>query len=191
MQLDKIRNWLKNNLDEERYRHVLGVEQSARELAIMFNEDEEKAALGGLLHDTAKSIKNSELLNIIDENNLPVSEEEKNSVKTLHSPVGAFMAENLFGIKDEEILNSIRFHTVGRINMSMIEKIVFLADKIEAETRDIAFRNKVLNEVKEKNNIDAGILICYGATIKSLVDRKLYINNQTIEVWNFLINSLK
>lgn len=187
MQFEEMKLWLKNNLSEEKYFHVLGVEQTARELAIMFNADEEKASLGGLVHDMAKSITTSELLKIIDENNISVSEEERKSLKTLHSPVGAFMAKEIFKITDEDVLNSIRFHTIGRINMSDVEKIVFLADKIEPNTRPLDFREKVLQAIKEKNSLDAGILICYGATIKSLVDRKLYINKQTIDVWNFFI----
>lgn len=189
MQFEKIRIWLEKNLDAERYYHVLGVEQTAIELAQLFNADAEKASLGALLHDMAKGLSNEKLLKIIDDNNISVSEEERKSFKTLHSPVGAFMAKDIFQVTDIDILNSIKYHTIGRIGMSVIEKIVFLADKIEANTRPSDFREKVLNELKIKNNLDSGMIICYEATIKSLVERKLYINRQTIDVWNYLIKS--
>ncbi|MCK7521183.1 MAG: hypothetical protein MZV64_27610 [Ignavibacteriales bacterium] len=75
--------------------------------------------------------------------------------------------------------------------MTKLEKIVYLADKIEPNTREEEFRNKVLNKLKETQNLDEALLICYEATIKSLLDRKMIINIQTIEIWNNLIFIVK
>ncbi|MCK7521184.1 MAG: HD domain-containing protein [Ignavibacteriales bacterium] len=87
---ENIKKWLKERLNnEERYIHSIGAEQSARELAKMFDIDEEKAALAALIHDNAKCFSNEEMLKIIEDNNLDISETEKQAYKTLHAGVGA------------------------------------------------------------------------------------------------------
>lgn len=184
---EKIKQYLKENLSEEKYIHSLGVEKTAKELAKMFNNNEEKCGLAGLLHDIAKSLPSEQLIELIDKKNIEVIEEEKKSLKTLHSPVGAYLAKKIFNIEDDEILNAIRYHTIGHENMSDMEKIVFLADKIEPETRPLEFRKLVLEELEKTKDLNSGLIICYGSTIKSLVDRKMYINFQTINVWNKLV----
>ena len=188
---EEIKQWLKDRLDEERYAHSLGAEITARELAYQFDADSDKAQLAALLHDNAKSIPADKLFEIIEKNNLAVSEYEKHAMKTLHAPVGAFLAQKELGITDTEIFDAIRYHTTGRINMSLLEKIVFLADKIEPETRDKEFRKKVIHEINMTHNLDKAILLCYKATIKSLLDRKLVIDPLAINVWNSLILKLE
>jgi predicted HD superfamily hydrolase involved in NAD metabolism len=190
MDTEKIKNWLKKNLSDERYQHLLGAEKTACELAERFGVDPQKAALAALVHDCAKSKRNEELIHIIKEKNLSVSNLDLNNYKTLHAPVGAYLAKKEFGIEDTEILRAIKCHTIGRINMTDLEKIVFLADKIEPNTRDSEFRAKVLNILDKTKNLDEALLICYDATIRSLLDRKLIINSMTIDVWNSLIEKL-
>ena len=185
-----IKSWLKENLSEERYMHVLGAQEAAIELARRFGQDEEKAGLAALIHDCAKCIKTEELIKIIKENNLEVSEMEMKSYKTLHAVVGPFIACKEFGICDQDILNAIRFHTIGRIGMSILEKIVFLADKIESKTRNPQFIEEVVKILDETNNMDEAVLFCYDATIKSLLRRKLIINPETIDVYNDLLIKL-
>lgn len=191
MNIDNIKNELKNRLTPERFLHSVGVSETAGMLAEKMGEDKEKAILAGLLHDVAKCIPNDKLIEYVKENNLPISQEDLLSIKALHSPVGAYIAKNEFGINDQDIFNSIKNHTIGSINMSKLEKIVFLADKIEPYTRDKDFRDKVIHAINENNDLDAGLLICYESTIKSLVLRKMYINQQTINIWNNLILKLK
>ncbi len=184
MNLEKIRAWIKSRLSEERYLHSLGAEETARELAYMFSVDPEKAALAGLIHDNAKNISYEEMLSIIKKNNFDIEENVKNNQKILHAYLGSFLAEKELHIEDQEILEAIKFHTTGRVNMSIFEKIIFLADKIEANTRDIDFRCEVLNILKETNNIDKAVMYCVERTIRSLLDRKLKISPITIDVWN-------
>jgi predicted HD superfamily hydrolase involved in NAD metabolism len=184
---EDLKKWLKSRLDEERYMHSLGTEESARDLAQRFGADPDKAALAGLLHDNAKSISKEEMLKIIEENNLPVSEFEKRSPKVLHAPVGAFLAQKELGITDEDVLNSIRYHTTGRINMSNLEKIVYLADKIEPNTREEEYREKIVSVLNKTNDLDEAILLSYDITIRSLLNRKMIITPETINVWNNLI----
>jgi len=185
-----IKKWLKEILNEERYLHSLGAEEKARELAERFGADVDKAAFAALIHDNAKCFSVAELKQIIKENNIPVSELELKSYKTLHSPVGAFIAQKELNIEDKDILNAIRFHTVGRIDMGLIEKIVFLADKIEENTRNKDFIDKINRILDETENLDEAVLECYDATIRSLLDRKMIINPQTIDVYNSLLLKL-
>ncbi|MDD3014651.1 MAG: bis(5'-nucleosyl)-tetraphosphatase (symmetrical) YqeK [Candidatus Gastranaerophilales bacterium] len=190
--LNNIKEWLKNNVDEERYYHLLGSEIAAKELAERFGVDANRAALAALVHDCAKSLPYEELIKIINENNIVVSEMEIKSRKPLHAPVSSFLAQSKFGIQDQEILDSIRYHTIGRVNMSLFEKVVFLADKIEINTRDKEFRKRIYNVLDATNNIDEALLICYEITIKSLLDRRFFIDPETIKVWNdFIVNIYK
>ena len=187
----EIQNWLKENLDEERYIHTLGVMDAAEELAKMFNLDIDKAKITGLLHDAAKCFSNEKLLEIIEENIPEVQKCELVNYKTLHAPVSAYLTKTLFGINDKEILDAIRWHTLGRCGMSNFEKIVFLADKIEARTREPKFRNECMNTLKEVNGINKAMFKCFEATIKSLVDRKLGICHITIDVYNELLKNIQ
>ena len=188
--IDEIESWLKENLCEERYIHSLGVMEAAVELAQMFNMDVEKAKITGLLHDAAKCFSNEKLLEIIHQHIPEVHDCELLNYKTLHAPVSAYLAKSQFGIEDQEILDAIRWHTLGRCNMSDFEKIIFLADKIEARTRDKEFRHQCLKLLKEDKGLDKAIFKCFEATIKSLVDRRLAICHITIDVYNELLEKI-
>ncbi len=187
IKIDDIQNWLKDNLVEERYIHSLGVMEAAVELAEMFDMDVEKARLAGLLHDAAKCFSNEKLLEIIKEHIPEVQECELLNYKTLHAPVSAYLAKTQFNVSDSEILDAIRWHTLGRCKMSDFEKVIFLADKIEARTRELAFRNECLELLKQENGLNKAMFKCFEATIKSLVDRKLAICHITIDVYNELL----
>ncbi len=184
---NKVLDWLKNNLTEERYEHSLGTAECAKELAEKFHEDSNKAYAAGLLHDCAKCFDNEKLLDIIHKN-LKVDPNELMNYKTLHAPVSAYCAHNDFGICDDEILSAIRWHTLGKQDMTTFEKIIFLADKIEPNTRDKEYREKILKILDEDNGLDKAILTCYKETIKSLVKRNLKICPITIDIYNKFID---
>lgn len=186
----QIKNRLKETLSEERYFHTLGTAQCAKELAEQFGFDGEKACLAGLLHDCAKCFDKNKLLQIINEN-LNVEECELMNYKTLHAPVSAYIAEKEFGITDKEILSAIRWHTLGKIDMTDFEKLVFLADKIEPNTREKLFREKILAYINEEHGFNRALLECYKITIKSLVERNLCICPLTINIYNKLQDIVK
>lgn len=182
--------WLKQNLSEERYLHTLGVAETAVELAKMFNLSEEKAYLAGLLHDCAKGFSNEKLLQIITDN-LSIDECEMINPKTYHAPVGAFVAEKEFCVTDEEVLSAIRWHTIGKVEMSDFEKVIFIADKIENKTRPSSMINRILPKLSLENGLDEALLECYKITINSLTDRNLKICISTIEIYNELLSKLR
>ena len=106
--------------------------------------------------------------------------------KTLHAPVSAYIAEKEFNVKDKEILSAIRWHTLGKLDMSDFDKIIFLADKIEPNTRDKEYCEQIRSILKENNGLNKALLKCYKETIKSLVKRDLKICLLTIEIYNKL-----
>ena len=183
----KYKEWLKENLKEERYEHSLGTAECAKELAVRYGLDSEKAYLCGLIHDCAKCFSNSDLREKICECT-DLCDGELMNPKTYHAPAGAILAKQELGICDEEILSATRWHTLGKIEMSDFEKIIFLADKIEKRTRPIEFREPI--EKALEKSLDHALLVCYGNTIKSLVDRNLKICSQTIDIYNNLLNNL-
>ncbi len=188
MDKEKVKEWLKSKLSNERYLHSLGAEESAKELACRFGIDEEKAAFAGLIHDNAKNMPYEEMLKFIEKQNVDIEESVKSNPKILHAHLGAYMASKDLGVTDPEILNAVKYHTTGRVDMSLFEKIIYLADKIEANTRDPDFRQEVLSIIEKTNNIDEAILLSIDRTIRSLLDRKLPINYITIDVWNKYIS---
>ena len=185
MDYTNINEWLKANLTEERYFHTLGTAECARELAATFGCDTEKAYIAGLLHDCAKCFSTEQLLEIINKN-LQIEEAEMLNYKTLHAPVSAYIAQNEFGICDDEILSAIRWHTLGKSDMTDFDKIVFLADKIEPNTRDKEYIQIIKELLEQDNGINKALLRCYKETIKSLVKRNLKICPITIKIYNKL-----
>lgn len=185
--IDYINNWLRANLSPERYEHSLGTAECARNLAKRFGLDEEKAYLTGLIHDCAKCLPKDETLKIICD--LQLEDGELCNPKTHHAPAGVCIAQKEFKISDEEILSAIRWHTLGRLNMSEFEKIIFLADKIEERTRPCEVCTPIKQALSETNGLNKALLICYKNTIKSLVDRDLKICMLTIEIYNSLLEN--
>ena len=183
----KYKEWLKNNLNEERYEHSLGVAECAMELAERFGLDGQKAYLCGLVHDCAKCFSNEELKNAICDCK-DLCDGELINPKTYHAPAGAILAQNELGVCDEEIISAIRWHTLGKLEMSDFEKIIFIADKIENRTRPAEHREPIVKALEQ--GLDNALLVCYGSTIKSLVDRNLKICFQTIEIYNNLLNKI-
>ena len=183
-----INNWLKANLNEERYQHSLGTADMARELAKRFGEDEEKAYFAGLIHGCAKCLPKDETKKILSQ--MVLEEGEIDSPKTHHAPAGAYVAKKEFGVGDEEILSAIRWHTIGKIGMTTFEKIIYIADKIEERTRPDEYANPIRNALKGENGLDSAMLVSYEQTIKSLVDRRLRICTQTIDIYNDLLEKI-
>lgn len=148
--LIKLRKALEKSLDSKRYEHTLGVEFTAAALAMRYNGSVYNAQLAGLLHDCAKCLPIDKMLSICEKNQIDVTDIEKRNSSLLHSKVGSFLAEKEYGVTDSDVLNAIYNHTTGRPGMSLLEKIVFVADYIEPgrmnapnlqEIRKLAFTN--------------------------------------------------
>ena len=183
MSIDEILKCLKEDLNPERYEHSLGVAEMARELAERFACDPEKAYVAGLLHDCAKCIPNAKKLKICNQQHIPVSEVEKKSPYLLHARLGAYIAKEKYNVTDPEILSAIEFHTTGKPEMTMLEKIIFIADYIEP------MRSKAANlpEIRKLafQDIDRAVFETMRDTIQYLNEEKTCLDNQTVVAYNY------
>ena len=131
-------SWLREKsyayLKESRIAHVAGCESEAVMLAMHWGENAEKAATAGILHDITKKLSPEEQLKMCDEYGIICDELERKTPKILHAKTGAAFARDKFGISDS-IYEAIRWHTTGKADMTLLEKITYLADYIEP-TRD-------------------------------------------------------
>lgn len=142
-QLEHIQNKLKKALTEKRYRHTIGVQYTSVALAMCYEEDLQKAALAGLLHDCAKCLKTEEMLKECHRYDVVCSKTEKEQTQLIHAKLGAVYAKEKYGIQDPQILSAIRWHTTGKEDMSLLEKIVFTADYIEPHRKMLPVLPKI------------------------------------------------
>lgn len=142
---------IKKAQDAKRFEHTLGVEFTAASLAMRYGASVTDAQIAGVLHDCAKCLSDEKKLKICKKHGIPVSEVERRNPYLLHAKAGACLAEEKYEIRNrQEVVNAIRYHTTGREDMGLLEKIVFVADYIEPgrrhapnlpEIRRLAFEN--------------------------------------------------
>ena len=178
---DEFKNVLKERLTEKRYIHSLNVAESAKELARIYGADEEKAYTAGLIHDSCKDISAGMQLSFLLGNKVKLTEIEINTPKLYHAISGELFARKEFGIEDEEILDAIRYHTTGRANMSLLEKVVFIADFISAE-RD--YNGVDVMRQKAAKSLDEAIVEGLSFTIKDLIDSERVVHPDTLGAYN-------
>lgn len=129
--LSNISEILKNELDSARYEHTIGVMHTAGCLAMRYGADLDRALLAGLLHDCAKCISHADKLRICEENHIEITKTERRNLGLLHAKVGAFLAKEKYQVTDSEILDAITVHTTGKPAMTLLEKIIYIADYME------------------------------------------------------------
>lgn len=184
----KLMNELKRNLTEKRLKHSIGVASCAVELATIYNEDVEKAHFAGLAHDIAKDFTREESKSIIEKYNIKLDEYEKLMPQLIHAKLGAVILEHEYGIDDEELLNSITYHTTGRKKMTKFEKIIHLADYIEkSRTFDGVEKIRIL----AKKNLDLALYQASNTTCIDLMSKNVIIHPNTIKSRNNLLKNLK
>lgn len=130
--LRDLRKKMEKVQDGKRFEHTLGVEYTAAALAMRYGCSVTDARLAGLLHDCAKCLSDEKRLRICEKQGILVTDVERRNPFLLHAKVGAYLAEEKYKIRNKpEVLDAIRYHTTGREDMSLLEKIIFLADYIE------------------------------------------------------------
>ena len=152
MEREEMLQFLKKKLPSKRYIHSIGVEYTAACMAFVYGEDVERCRLAGLLHDNAKYMNDSEKLKKAEKYGLPINDCERRNPDLLHGKLGAYYAERRFGIVDPEILSAITYHTTGRPDMTLLEKIVFVADFIEPNRKMIKELPEIRKEAREDFN---------------------------------------
>ncbi|MDE6128144.1 MAG: bis(5'-nucleosyl)-tetraphosphatase (symmetrical) YqeK [Lachnospiraceae bacterium] len=146
----KIRRAMEKSLEEKRYEHTLGVAYTAAALAMRYGASIESAELAGLLHDCAKGMEEEKSISFCEKHHIGITDVERRKPQLLHAKVGSFLAMNTYKVHDKDVINAILNHTTGRPGMSLLEKIIFVADYIEPgrkqaphldEIRRLAFQN--------------------------------------------------
>ena len=180
---EKLYNDIKNRLSEKRFRHTEGVVKRAIEYAEIYGvnlDDVKYAALG---HDIAKEISMEESLNLIKKYNINLDEIEKVNFNLIHAKLGAEIIKEKYNF-NEDIINAIRFHTTGRENMSVLEKIIFLADATE-ENRKYKELGMLVDMIKK--DIDEGMLYTLKWTFNDITNKNFLIHLDSVKAYNFLV----
>lgn len=184
--LDIYHKILKQNLTEKRYTHCVNVAQKAVYLAKRYGADVNKAEIAGLLHDVTKQMKDELQLKIISDAGTQLSPIEIKNKKLWHAVSGSAYLKVKLGIDDKEILNAVRFHTTGRAKMSLLEKIIFVADMISND-RNFAGVN-VAREIAKKN-LDKAVCLTSILSIEWLMEKKAIIAPNTLDAYNDTVKS--
>lgn len=177
----------KEKLSEKRFNHTLGVVDRAIQYAEIYNENIEKVKIAAILHDIAKEIPKEESYNMLEKCGVKLDDIEKRNFNLIHSILGAEIAKNEYKL-DDDIVNAIKYHTTGRENMSMLEKIIYLADATELNRNYMSNENELsLNELVEliKTNIDEGLEYTLKWNLQSVLRRNLLVHLNTVKAYNF------
>lgn len=172
---------LRKVLSDKRFAHSLGVMETARALAEHYGEDAKRAALAGLLHDVAKELSIDESLLKCEAYGVKVDAYMARAPKTIHAPLGAAVLKNEWGITDEGVLHAVAVHTLGCAEMSLLDKIIYMADYIEpnrtfegvAELRAQAFRS-----------LDEAIMVGASWTLTEIIENGRTIHPVSLKVYN-------
>ena len=181
--LKYLQKQMKEALSEDRFEHTIGVMYTSESLAMRYGVDMTKAAVAGLLHDCAKCIPNAQKMKMCKKNDIEISEMEEKNPSLLHAKLGAFLAEDLYGVEDPEILNAIKWHTTGKPDMTMLDIIIYMADYIEPN-RDKAPNLKQIRKLCFENIEEALYQVLEG-TLSYLSDRPDMIDPMTKISYDF------
>ncbi len=179
---------IKKHLNPDRLYHSLNVADEAKKLARKYGADEKKAFTAGLLHDIMKNKSQTDLLSFFSENHISQSDTERVSPKTWHAVAGAVYCERVLGVTDKEILSAIRWHTTGRAGMTLLDKVIFIADFISADrTYDGVERMREKAYVSLECAMEEGLQF----TIEELAHNGWAIHEDSVAAYNELIINRK
>ncbi len=181
--IEKLKEYLGKRVSEKRLSHSIGVMNMCERLAHIHNSDITRAKLAGLMHDMAKELTKEEKLNYVKENEIKHNKYEEKFVDILHGKIAADMCKKLYKF-DEEMCIAIAYHTTGKENMSLLEKIVFIADKID-ETRNY----EGIDELRELayKDLNSAILKNIDKEIARKLEEKKWISEESLKTRNYLL----
>lgn len=179
-----MRKEILKDIGIKRYSHSIRVMEIGLKLCEIYNGDKGKVKIAAILHDCGKIQGKAKLLKRAKDFDIILDKYMKNNLELIHGPLGAKLAENKYKINDREILDAIEYHTTGRENMTLLDKIIYISDFIEPK------RNfQGIEEVRELayEDLDKSLIIAMDKTIKFLIDNKTLIHTRTIKARNDLI----
>ena len=184
--INLIKADLKEKLPKKRYEHTLGVAYTAAALAMCYGEDILKAELAGILHDVAKAKKSSELKDDMKGYIDPYTDGDyvaliaDKAPQILHAIYAPYLAKIDYKIEDKDILSAIRWHTTGKKDMTMLEKIVFVADYIEPNRKKLPDLDRI--RTLSFHDISEAVKVTAKSTIEYLGSQGMYIDKFTYEL---------
>lgn len=179
---DEIKDILEIRLSKKRFQHSMNVAEEAKKLALHYDyPDPEKAYLAGLMHDICKEIPKDEQLEMVKKSSMKVTEVELETPPLYHAIAGAWYAEHVLNVHDDDLLNAVRYHTVGRAGMSRLEEIIYLADLISADRtyKDVHKMRKTAYQSLEKAMLEA-----LKFSVTDVVAKGSMLPCHTIEAYN-------
>ena len=181
--ITKLRDEMRKVQDPKRFEHTLGVTYTSACLAMCYNENIQDAEIAGLLHDCAKCLPNEKKIHICKKNHVEINYAESKNPFLLHAKTGAILAEKEYGITNQNILNAVRYHTTGRPGMSLLEKIVFIADYIEPGRNHSVY----LTEIRKMAfiDLDAALKRILSDTLEHLKTSENEIDPMTRETYEY------
>ena len=180
-----IFDYLSSHLKIERYNHILAVNELAIKLAKAYRLDIYRISNSALLHDCAKNMTLEESIKYIKNNKLKIKYLDfviKYLPQVLHSYIGADIAEKNFKIKDKEIINSIKNHTVGRIKMSNYEKVIFIADSLSLDRK---YKKNFVPKKVIFSNLNETFKLVLQNKIKHVISTFRILHPDIIKIWNY------
>jgi len=180
LDLEKI----KKLLGRERYQHTVSVHKAALKIAKKLNLNLKKVEIAALLHDIAKSKNDAELKKIVKNSKWEPDQLELAIIPVLHAPAGAVIAEELFGVKDIEVLEAIRYHTLGHPKMGKIAQVIYAADFI-SEDRDFVGLNEIREEIAR--DFESGLYLITTHILKYQLERDNMIHPYSNDFRNKLL----
>lgn len=186
MNIEIIKEDVKNALSEYRYIHSLGVMERAGELAKIYGEDIETAKLVGIAHDIAKELTDDEMLKYAEKNNLEVDEIERKMPALIHGRIAGDICKKKYGYTDA-MARAIDLHTTGYKNMTKLDKILYIADKTEPNRKFSDLEEAV--EICNKD-LDKGMLYCLDVALKENIRKGKIIHPNTIIARNDILSKL-
>ncbi|GHU53004.1 HD domain-containing protein [Clostridia bacterium] len=186
--LKELQTFLEGRLTRKRFQHSLNVAAEAKKLAENYganNIDTEKAYFAGLMHDCCKELPSNELKNLAFSANLNMDKTEINAKSLWHGIAGASFVRDNLHISDSEIINAIRFHTVGRAGMSLLEEIVYIADMI-SEDRTFDGVDKLRKMAYQDLKIT--MFECIKYSLNKVINKNGFISNYTFASYNYYLS---
>lgn len=171
-------------MGDYRFDHSVNVAAEAVELAKLYGEDEEKAYTAGILHDITKEIPKDEQLKIIADGGILLDDVQKNAPKLWHSISGSVYIQTELGITDSDIINAVRYHTTGRANMSLLEKIIYIAD-YTAVGRE--YNGVEIMREKSRKSLEEAMIFSFQYTFNNLSSKEVAIHPDEIFAYNYIV----
>ena len=184
-EMSKLRKELSKVQDSKRYEHTLSVAYTAANLAACYGENINHALIAGMLHDCAKCLPDEKLLAICEKQHMQISEAEYKKPSLLHAKAGSYLAMKKYHVTNQDILNAIHNHTTGRPGMSLLEKIIFVADYMEPGRRQAPRLEQVRRTAFM--DLDQAVLMILEDTLKYLQDSCSVIDQSTQETYQYYI----